>query len=716
MKIKKEPAVPAGGGVALTLAVKDLKPARDNVHAAERKGDETFRGLVESVRANGLIHRIVVRPDPDAEGRYVVVDGHRRLEAAKAAGMSEVPCEVRDVGADASLALTVAANVQRLENDPVLEAEAICKMLRSGMSAREVAAAIGKGEGYVARRARLVHLADPWRKFAKRIRCTADMLEKVAAHERSLQERVAASAGLDEYEEDGGDPCGWGEFEDAFRAAMRRLDEAAFDAGVCARCPNNTASHAFLFDWMETEEGNAPRCMDAACYARRHNAAVDAQVEALRRAGTPAKEVDSKWTIPNHWDVAESRDRKHPQAYVYENDGLRHVLWGIRPERPSAKGRDARTAEEREAEKAEKRRAKIVRSARGKMRDAWGGIAGKGAEAVRERLGAAAYDALSATSGAGGSGTSSSTTSRGHTPTGATSATSRTRSARVTSASSRSATGARPNRQSLTRPSRTMPTMPTEGRRLDMERGQRREEGALPGGGVPACGRGRPEVSPVLGAGRVDGRVRRPAREGEVVPRVPDGRPRPPRVLGGVSGAERRVPDGRAVDGVARRDGRAGGRGRVPQREGGGGLEAGRGVWLRRDGRRQGGGVRVRDPEAGLGGMGRALGRGEEAGRGRGGKGRGGSARDVPWAARRMGGLGRGSDALADRRDGRRDVGGGARPPSREVAGRGGAARARQQTGREQAAPSTREAGGVAAEAAGGFVNFPCSNSKRSMA
>lgn len=378
-------------GRAETLPVGDIVPSRDNVHAKERRNDETFRGLVESIRANGLIHRIVVRPDA---GRFVIVDGHRRFEAVKAAGWTEVPVEVRDTDAATALAVTVAANVQRMENDPLLEADAIGKMLGAGMGIGEIAAAIGKSDGYVARRARLVTLARPWREFAKRIRCTTDMLEKIAAHELSLQERVAANAGLDEYEEDGGEACGWEEFDDAFRSEIRRLDEAAFDTSVCEKCASNTACHRFLFDWMETEEGNAPRCQDAACYAKMHNAAVDAELERLRVSGKPAKEVSSKWQVPEYWNAAEKKDRKHPQAYVYEADGLRHILWGIE-KAPEVRAGSLLTPEERAAQRAEKKRLKTVRAAREKVRARWSSVCAGGPETVKKFLGSA-YDELAA--------------------------------------------------------------------------------------------------------------------------------------------------------------------------------------------------------------------------------------------------------------------------------------------------------------------------------
>ena len=349
------------GATTTTLPVSAIVAADRNVHAKERKSDETFTGLVESVRKNGIICRIVVRPAED--GKYAIVDGHRRFAAAKAAGMDEVPVDVRDVDGTGALAVTIAANVQRLENEPMLEAEAMGELLGAGMSMREVAATIGKGEGYVARRARLRALTDAWRSFAARHRCTADLLEHVAAHEPQLQDRVAADVDLGAYEPEDDAAVGWDEFCEAFRTATMRLAEAGFDTAECSGCPNNTACHAFLFPELGEEEA---MCQDAACYTRKHNEAVEAVIARLRRRGTPAIEVSSKWTMPTYWDASEKPNSKHTQAYWWSERGIKRLMWSIpRPEEQKPQA----TPEERAARREEKRRNRLVRSARDKLRE-----------------------------------------------------------------------------------------------------------------------------------------------------------------------------------------------------------------------------------------------------------------------------------------------------------------------------------------------------------
>ena len=114
------------------------------------------------------------------------------------------------------------------------------------------------------------------------------------------------------------------------------------------------------------QDGDAV-CQDAACYARKQNAEVDALLERLRRKGTPAVEVASKWNVPEHWNASERQSKKHQQAYVWEDAGMRHVLWSVpKPEEPQ---KPAMTPEERAARKAEKRRMALVTSARDKVRE-----------------------------------------------------------------------------------------------------------------------------------------------------------------------------------------------------------------------------------------------------------------------------------------------------------------------------------------------------------
>ncbi len=74
--------------------------------------DEKMDELVESIRENGILSPVVVRPLDDG---YELISGHRRTHAAKRAGLTSVPAVIRDLSDDEATVLMVDANIQREE-------------------------------------------------------------------------------------------------------------------------------------------------------------------------------------------------------------------------------------------------------------------------------------------------------------------------------------------------------------------------------------------------------------------------------------------------------------------------------------------------------------------------------------------------------------------------------------------------------------------------
>ena len=75
--------------------------------------DEKMEELVESIKANGVLTPVLVRPDD--EGTYEMISGHRRLHAAKKAGIPKIPAIVKEMTNDDAVIAMVDANVQREE-------------------------------------------------------------------------------------------------------------------------------------------------------------------------------------------------------------------------------------------------------------------------------------------------------------------------------------------------------------------------------------------------------------------------------------------------------------------------------------------------------------------------------------------------------------------------------------------------------------------------
>ena len=79
-------------------------------HPFKVQDDEKMDELVESIRENGILSPVVVRPLDDG---YELISGHRRTHAAKRAGLTSVPAVIRDLSDDEATVLMVDANIQR---------------------------------------------------------------------------------------------------------------------------------------------------------------------------------------------------------------------------------------------------------------------------------------------------------------------------------------------------------------------------------------------------------------------------------------------------------------------------------------------------------------------------------------------------------------------------------------------------------------------------
>lgn len=349
-KVKKDDARCAMRPAAVPLD--RIAAAAWNVHG-DANDDAALAGLADSMRANGLIQRVTLRRRADANGEeYEVVDGHRRVEAARRLGWAEIAADVVEADDRAAQLMTVTANVQRAANDPLLESALVGRLRDEGMSYAEIAAAMGQSERHVARRARLASLTERWRGLFAGIGATAKdaaVMEEVARHEPAMQDAVFDSYVDEDESLDLDTVVGW--FEDEMRSL--NPEETPFDVSACGRCPNNTATHGILFPELEDGCG---RCQDGACFTRKWNKAIDAEVARLRKAGTKVRSASSQWDVPRYWSATPRRELKNTVPYLYIANGLERLVW---TEPNDVAAAPAKTAEEREAE----RRAKAVRKA-----------------------------------------------------------------------------------------------------------------------------------------------------------------------------------------------------------------------------------------------------------------------------------------------------------------------------------------------------------------
>ena len=120
--------------------------------------EEGIEELAQSIRSQGLIEPIVVRPR--TAGGYEIVAGERRWRAAQRAGLASVPAVVRDVDDRQAVALALIENIQREDLNPLEEAGALQRLLDEyAWKHEELAEAVGKSRTAVSNLLRLLKLA-----------------------------------------------------------------------------------------------------------------------------------------------------------------------------------------------------------------------------------------------------------------------------------------------------------------------------------------------------------------------------------------------------------------------------------------------------------------------------------------------------------------------------------------------------------------------------
>lgn len=137
------------------ISVDRLHPHPDNPR--KEIGDVTE--LADSIRENGIYQNLTVIPATGYyHGDYTVIIGHRRLTAAKMAGLTEVPCVITEMSAKEQLATMLLENMQRSDLTLMEQAQGMQMMLDLGETVSDISQKTGFSESTVRRRVRLCSL------------------------------------------------------------------------------------------------------------------------------------------------------------------------------------------------------------------------------------------------------------------------------------------------------------------------------------------------------------------------------------------------------------------------------------------------------------------------------------------------------------------------------------------------------------------------------
>ena len=139
------------------VLIKDL--SRSKFQPRKNFSKENLEELTNSIKEQGIIQPIVVRPDKTSDGKYEIIAGERRLLASQNAGLHEVPVVILDVDDVKSLEFAIVENVQRQDLNPIEEAKGYQRLIDDfNYNQDKLSKFIGKSRSYIANSLRLLGL------------------------------------------------------------------------------------------------------------------------------------------------------------------------------------------------------------------------------------------------------------------------------------------------------------------------------------------------------------------------------------------------------------------------------------------------------------------------------------------------------------------------------------------------------------------------------
>ncbi len=161
VKKRPEPDVPAAREQLMQIPVDLLSRGKYQPRVDMR--EESLQELADSIKAQGIIQPIVVRPvgapASNEPQRYEIVAGERRWRAAQLAGLHEIPAVLRRIDDEHAIALALIENIQREDLNPLEEALALSRLIGEfQLTHQQAAEAVGRSRAAVSNLLRLLDL------------------------------------------------------------------------------------------------------------------------------------------------------------------------------------------------------------------------------------------------------------------------------------------------------------------------------------------------------------------------------------------------------------------------------------------------------------------------------------------------------------------------------------------------------------------------------
>ncbi|MGB6686308.1 MAG: ParB/RepB/Spo0J family partition protein [Terracidiphilus sp.] len=277
--------------------------------------DAALQELAASIRAQGVLSPLLVRPINGTHGHEIVA-GARRFRAAQLAGLNSVPVRIVELTDAQALETSIVENLQRRDVHPLDEATGYVSLLHLDYTVEQIAAKVGKPASYVLSRSRLSDLAPAVTEaFAKDEIGVGHAL--LLAKLQPVQQEEALAACNQEAYTNGSKARRillpvrhlqqWIEHNILLElaAAPFSKEDAQLvpEAGSCVDCPKRTGHNTLLF--AEIGANQPDSCSDPKCYA----AKIDAHVKQTVAAKPKLVQISTAFGQPKEGSAAIPRNK-----------------------------------------------------------------------------------------------------------------------------------------------------------------------------------------------------------------------------------------------------------------------------------------------------------------------------------------------------------------------------------------------------------------------
>lgn len=301
------------------LSVDRLHPHPDN----PRKDLGDLTELAESIKANGIYQNLTVIPDDPMSSYtyFTVIIGHRRLAAAKLAGLTKVPCVITEMTPQEQVGTMLLENMQRSDLTVYEQAQGFQMMLDLGETVETVAQKTGFSQSTVRRRVKLLDLdQEEFRKSESRGATLQDYMALDAIADPALKNQVLQSIGT-------------ANFQQQLKAAKEKEKTRAYINGVIAELEafaqridevdRDTMEYQGNYGWWNKKEVQRPEDAGTVQYYFRVSKNCD-QVDLYRKRAVMPEENPAEQERKRRADSASRRleelESFTEQAYQLRTD------------------------------------------------------------------------------------------------------------------------------------------------------------------------------------------------------------------------------------------------------------------------------------------------------------------------------------------------------------------------------------------------------------